>query len=32
MFKIEFGWGHIIFIIVCLFIGFCLFVNWVLHL
>ena len=30
--KIEFGWGHIIIVVIGLVIAFCLFVNWVLHL
>jgi len=32
MFKIQFGWTHIIFVIICLFIGFVAFVSWVLNL
>jgi len=30
--KIEIGWMHIIFFGICLFIAFCLFANWALHL
>ena len=29
---IEIGWMHIIFFAACLFIGFCVFVGWVLGL
>jgi len=30
--RIELGWTHIIFAVICLFIGFCLFVGGVLSL